>query len=327
MRVFLAGATGVIGRQLVPLLIAEGHHVTGMTRSPQKVDALGAAGAEPVIVDALDAQAVESAVREARPDAVIHQLTAIPPRLDPRRIERDFALTDRLRTEGTRHLVAAARASGATRILAQSIAFAYAPGPPGTVHSEDDPLSTNPPKQFRRSAAALADLERTVLDADGLVLRYGYFYGPGSAVSRTGSVGADVLRRRLPIIGKGEGVWSFIHVGDAARATASALTHGHSGAYNVVDDEPASVAEWLPALAEALGARRPYRVPAFVALPIAGRYGVATMTRAQGASNERAKAELGFTPNHPSWREGFRSGLDGDTTVGAGRGAVRTSES
>ncbi len=309
MRVFLAGATGVIGRPLVAELIAAGHHVTGMTRSPEKADALRAAGAEPVVADALDAAAVMSAVGEARPDAVIHQLTAIPARLDPRKIERDFALTDRLRTEGTTHLVAAAQASGVQRILAQSVAFAYEPGPTGTVHGEDDPLIIVPPGNFRRSAAALAELERTVLGAGGLVLRYGYFYGPHSAVSRTGAMCAEVARRRLPIIGKGQGVWSFIHVEDAAAATVDALSRGDSGAYNIVDDEPAAVAEWLPALAEALGARRPYRVPALLARLIAGEYGVAIMTRGQGASNRRAKAELAWTPKHPSWREGFANAL------------------
>jgi len=309
MRVFLAGATGVIGRPLVRMLIAEDHQVTGMTRSPQKVDALRAAGAEPVVADALDAEAVMRAVSEAQPDAVIHQLTAIPQRLDPRKIERDFALTDRLRTKGTRHLVAAAQAAGVPRLIAQSIAFAYAPGPVGTVHRETDPLNMNPPQQFRRTAGALAELERTVLGAGGLVLRYGYFYGPYGGISRTGAMARDVMRRRLPIVGKGQGVWSFIHIEDAARATVAALTRGRSGAYNVVDDEPAAVSEWLPALADSLGARRPHRVPTFIARPMAGSYGVATMTRAQGASNELAKRDLGGTPEHPSWREGFRNGL------------------
>ncbi len=262
-----------------------------------------------MVADALDSDAVMSAVREARPDAVIHQLTAIPARLDPRRIERDFALTNRLRTEGTKNLVAAAQRAGAARIIAQSVAFAYAPGPAGTVHGEDDPLNMSPPTQFKGSAEALAALERTVLGAAGLVLRYGYFYGPHTAISRTGSMGADVLRRRLPIIGKGQGVWSFVHVEDGARATVSALTHGDCGAYNIVDDEPAAVSEWLPALAEALGAKRPYRVPAFAAQLLAGDYAVATMTRGQGASNERAKTELGWTPWHPSWRAGFRNAL------------------
>jgi nucleoside-diphosphate-sugar epimerase len=311
MRVFVAGATGAIGRPLLALLVADGHEVTAMTRSAANAQALLAAGAEPVLADALDAGAVTRAVEAASPRALIHQLTAIPPRLDPRKIERDFALTDRLRTEGTRNLVNAARSVGAERVLAQSVAFAYAPGPPGCVHVESDPLNAtaNPPKQFRRSAAAIAELESKVLDAGGLVLRYGYFYGPGSAISRSGAFGEDVSRRRLPVIGGGGGVWSLIHVEDAAQATVAALTNGASGAYNVVDDEPAPVREWLPALAAALGAPRPRRVPSLLARPLAGSYGIATMTTAQGACNELAKDALGWRPRYSSWREGFRSAL------------------
>jgi nucleoside-diphosphate-sugar epimerase len=309
VRVFVAGATGAIGAPLLRTLIAEGHDVTGMTRSPAKAQALRTAGAKPAVADALDADAVMGAVTDARPDAVVHELTSIPPSLDPRKIVRDFELTDRLRTEGTRNLVAAAQAAGASRVVAQSIAFAYAPGPPGTVHDEADPPIADPPKQFRRSAAAIAELERSVLGADGLVLRYGYFYGPGTSISRTGSLGQEVAKRRLPIIGGGHGEWSFIHVDDAARATASALTNGASGAYNVVDSEPAPVREWIPALAEALGAKPPLRVPAWLARPLAGEYGLTTMMQAQGASNARAKAELGWTPRHASWREGFRDAL------------------
>jgi len=309
MRVFVAGATGVIGRRLVPLLIADGHQVTGMIRSPQRIDALRATGAEPAIADALDARAVRSAVSDARPDAVIHELTSLPQRIDPRKMERDFAINDRLRSEGTRHLVAAAQAVGATRIIAQSIAFAYAPGPPGTVHGERDPSFLQAPRPFRRSVEALRDLDSAVLGAGGLVLRYGYFYGPGSAISLGGSIVQDIARRRLPIVGGGGGVWSFIHVDDAARATVAALTRGGSGAYNIVDDEPARVSDWLPALAAAIGAPQPLRVPAFIARLAAGSYGVATMTEAQGASNELARRELGFSPEHPIWREGFRTAL------------------
>jgi len=310
MRVFLAGGTGVIGRRLVPMLLAAGHHVTAMTRTPAKGDALRASGAEAVVADALDAEALRAAVADARPDAVIHQLTSLPQRIDPRRIEHDFALNDRLRTEGTHNLVQAAQAAGAGRILAQSIAFTYAPGPAGTVHDEQDPLLLDAPGPYQRSAKAIVELERTVLGADGVVLRYGYFYGPGSAISRRGSMGQDVSRRRLPIVGRGAGVWSFVHVDDAARATVLALTHGGAGPYNVVDDEPAAVSEWLPALARALGAPRPLRVPALIARLAAGSYGVGVMTRAQGASNALAKRELGWTPAHPSWRQGFRDALD-----------------
>jgi 2-alkyl-3-oxoalkanoate reductase len=309
VRIFLAGATGAIGAPLLRLLVAEGHEVTGMTRSPERAEAVRATGANAAVADALDADAVTSAVVAARPEAVVHQLTAIPARLDPRKIARDFALTDRLRTQGTHNLVAAAQQAGVSRILAQSIAFAYAPGPPGTVHVEGDPPIADPPAQFKRSAAAIAELERTVLGAGGLVLRYGYFYGPGTSISPDGSVGQEVARRRLPIVGGGRGVWSFIHVDDAAHATAAALAHGSSGVYNVVDDEPAAVAEWIPALADALGAKPPRRAPAWLARPLAGEYGLMTMTRAQGASNALAKRELGWTPRHAGWREGFQTAL------------------
>jgi nucleoside-diphosphate-sugar epimerase len=307
--VFLAGASGVIGQRLVPLLVAEGHQVTGMTRSPGKLDALRALGAEPVLVDALDARSVTSAVGHARPDAVIHQLTALPQRIDPRKMERDFALNDRLRSEGTEILVQAAQAAGARRIVAQSIAFAYAPGPAGTVHREDDPLNLDARGPFRRSVLALRDLESSVTGAGGVVMRYGYFYGPGSAFSRGGSMAEDLARRRMPIVGRGTGVWSFIHVDDAARATVAALELGAPGSYNVVDDEPAPVAQWLPALAGALGAPRPMRVPAWIARMLAGAYGVEVMTGLQGASNERARRELAWAPEHPSWRQGFRDAL------------------
>lgn len=309
MRVFLAGATGAIGRRLVPLLRAAGHEVTGMTRSPEKVDALRASGCDAVVADALDEEAVTTAVAEARPDAVIHQLTALPQRIDPRTIQRDFVLNDRLRSEATGMLVRAAEAAGASRIVAQSIAFAYAPGAPGTVHDEDDPLYLDSPEPFRRSVLAVAELERAVTEAGGVVLRYGYFYGPGSALSREGSVAKDLARRRMPVVGSGAGVWSLVHVDDAARATLAALEHSGPGIYNVVDDEPAPVAQWLPALAAALGAPRPMRVPAWLARPLAGSYGVQVMTRAQGASNARARRELGWAPEHRSWREGFSAGL------------------
>jgi nucleoside-diphosphate-sugar epimerase len=309
MRVFLAGATGVIGRRLIPQLLGAGHHVTGMCRTPEKLDALRAEGAEGVVADALDRAAVAEAVAAARPDAVIHQLTAIPARIDPRRMERDFALNDRLRSEATRHLVRAAQAAGTPRIIAQSIAFAYAPGPAGTLHRESDPLFLEAPEPFRRSARAVQDLEDAVLGADGLVLRYGYFYGPGSAISSGGSMAGELARRRLPIVGRGAGVWSFVHVDDSARATVLALSRGASGAYNIVDDEPARVGDWVPALAEALGAPKPFHVPVPIARLVAGSYGVSVMTQAQGARNELARKELGWEPEIASWRDGFRHAL------------------
>jgi nucleoside-diphosphate-sugar epimerase len=307
VKIFLAGAGGVIGRQLVPVLLEAGHEVTGTTRSE-----LRAAGARAVVCDALDRDAMRAAVLAASPQAVIHQLTALPAAIDPRTIERDFVLNDRLRTEGTEILVDAAQQAGATRILAQSIAFSYRPGPSGTLREEDDPLLTaaEADKSYRRSAGALRTLEQTVLAAGGIVLRYGYFYGPGSALAGDGSMGEGLRARKLPVVGGGGGVWSFIHVRDAAVATLAALDSGTPGtAYNIVDDDPALVREWMPALAEALCAKPPRRVPAWLARPLAGSYGVRIMTRAQGASNARAKQELGWQPEHPSWREGFRTAL------------------
>lgn len=311
MRVFLAGATGAIGRRLMPLLLADGHDVTGMTRSPDRVEQLRAIGAEAVVADAFDADGLRDAIVQARPDAVIHQLTSIPQRIDPRKAERDFVTNDRLRTEGTSNLVGAAQAAGASRIIAQSVAFFYAPGPPGTVHVESDPLLSEAQavKPARRSAMALVALERTVLDAGGTVLRYGYFYGPGSAIAGAGAMGREAARGRLPIVGSGTGVWSFIHVDDAAAATVAALDAGKAGAFNVVDDEPARVSEWVPALASAVGGRKPIRVPALLARPLAGSYGIALMTKAQGASNALAKRELDWSPRHASWREGFQTAL------------------
>lgn len=312
MRVFLAGATGAIGTQLVPMLLGEGHEVIGTTRSPQRAAQIEAAGAQSAVMDALDAGAVEKAVAQAAPDAVIHELTSLPQRIDPRTIERDFVTNDRLRTEGTRNLLAAAQAADVKRIITQSIAFSYAPGPAGTVHVESDPLVRGQDtfKSFARSADALRELERMTLEAGGLVLRYGYFYGPGTAVCGAGSTGEMVRKGRLPLVGGGTGVWSFVHIRDAAAATVAALTRGGSGAYNVVDDEPAPVSQWIPALAQAVGGPRPRRAPAWLARPVAGAYGVHVMTRAQGASNALARRELGWTPSYPSWREGFESGLD-----------------
>lgn len=311
MKVFVAGATGVIGRRLLPLLIAAGHEVTGMTRTPSKVEQLRAAGVQPVVADALDRQAVERALRAAEPEAVVHELTALPRRFDPKRITQDLELNDRVRSEGTRLLVDAAQAVGARRIVAQSIAFAYAPGPAGTLRREQDPiLGEQAPKTFRRTALALGDLERAVLGADGIVLRYGYFYGPDSTISSNGSIVDDIVKRRLPIVGKGTGIWSFVHVDDAARATVRALEHDGPAVYNIVDDEPAKVCEWIPLLAGAVSAPQPFKLPVALARIIAGSYGVGTMTRSQGASNALAKRELDWQPEHTSWRQGFHTALD-----------------
>jgi nucleoside-diphosphate-sugar epimerase len=317
MRVFLAGATGVLGRRLVPLLLGAGHQVTGMTRTPARAETLRAAGADPVVCDALDAAAVEHAVGAAQPEVVVHQLTALPTRINPRRMGRDLALNDRLREEGTRHLVAAARAAGARRMVAQSIAFAYAPNPdgsptPSVLHDEQDPLFLDAPEPWRRSVRAVDILEHTVTGAPelaGVVLRYGYFYGPGTSYAGDGAVTEQVRRRQFPLGGGGRAVWSFVHVDDAARATLMALEGEATGTFNVVDDDPAPMAEWLPALAAALQARPPRRVPLVLVRLIAGQHAAFLMTRAEGASNERARRDLGWSPQIPSWREGFRTAL------------------
>lgn len=308
VRVFLAGATGAIGRRLVPVLVAQGHHVTGMTRSAAKAGSLREAGAEPVVCDALDAAAVKDAVLQAQPEAIVHELTAIPQQLRPRKIERDFATTNRLRREGTRNLLAAARATGTERFVAQSVAFVYEPDGSGRPHDEDDPLYRQVPRSFQSTFEALRDLEAQVRSASGTVLRYGYFYGPGTALSSDGPFAQQARRRQLPVVGRGTGVWSFIHIDDAARATVAALG-GPPGVYNVVDDDPAPVHEWVPAFCAAVGAPRPLRIPSMLARLAAGGYGVLTMTRAEGASNERAKRALGWSPEHHSWREGFRDAL------------------
>ena len=308
MRVFVAGATGAIGKQLVPRLVAAGHEVHGMTRSESKQAMLHELGAVPVVADALDPDQVAEAVAQARPDVIVHQLTAIPARLDLRHVNRDFALTNRLRTEGTDYLLAAGRAVGVRRFVAQSNgAFPYA-RTGGPVKSEEDPLDATPPREMRESWAAIRHLEEAVVGADwteGIVLRYGGFYGPGTSLAPGAEQVELVRRRKFPLVGDGGGVWSFIHIADAAEATVAAVEHGTRGVYNVVDDDPAPVAEWLPALATELGAKRPMRVPRFVGRLFAGEYGVVMMTEIRGASNAKAKRELRWRPAHPSWRQGF----------------------
>jgi nucleoside-diphosphate-sugar epimerase len=312
MDVFVAGAAGALGRRLVPLLVAGGHRVTAMTRSPGKAAGLRAAGAEPVVADALDREAVLAAVGGARPEVVVHQLTALAGMTDFRRVDEGFAATNRLRTEGTDHLIEAARAAGARRLVAQSFAgwpFARVGGP---VKTEDDPLDPDPPAALRRTLDAIRHLEAAVLGAEGLegvVLRYGGFYGPGTSVGAGGFMIEDLRRRRFPVIGAGTGVWSFVHIDDAATATAAAVERGAPGIYQIVDDDPAPVSEWLPALAEAVGARPPRRLPVWVARLAAGEHVVVLMTEARGAANAKARRELGWRPAYPSWRQGFRTGL------------------
>jgi nucleoside-diphosphate-sugar epimerase len=308
MRVFVAGATGAIGKQLVPRLVAAGHEVHGMTRSESKQAMLDKLGAVPVVADALDPDQVAESVGRARPDVIVHQLTAIPARLDLPHADRDFALTNRLRTEGTDYLLSAGQAVGVRRFVAQSNgAFPYA-RTGGPVKSEEDPLDPTPPREMRESWAAIRHLEEAVLGADwteGIVLRYGGFYGPGTSLAPGAEQVELVRRRKFPLVGDGGGVWSFIHIADAAEATVAAVEHGSRGVYNVVDDDPAPVAEWLPALAAELGAKKPMRAPRFIGRLFAGEYGVVIMTEIRGASNAKAKRELAWRPAHPSWRDGF----------------------
>lgn len=314
MRVFVAGATGVIGRRLVPLLIANGHHVVGMTRSSERAKSLREAGGKTVVADALDHSAVMEAVRRAEPEVVVHELTALSSFGNLRRFEREFEVTDRLRTEGTDNLLAAARAAGARRFVAQSFtSWPYA-REGGAVKSEEDPLDPNPPSALRHSLEAIRYLEATVLGAEdmqGIVLRYGGFYGPGTSLGEGGAYLDAVRHRRFPIVGSGSGVWSFIHIDDAASATLAAIEHGRRGIYNIVDNEPAPVSEWLSDLAAAVGARPPRHVPIWLGRLAIGEHGVMMMTEIRGASNAKAKRELGWQPTYSSWRVGFRSGLRG----------------
>jgi nucleoside-diphosphate-sugar epimerase len=313
MKIFVAGATGAVGRPLVAQLVKRGHEVVGTTRSESKQGLLRDLGARPVVADALDPEAVARAVAEAEPDVIVHQLTAIGP-FNPRHMERDFAATNRLRTEGTDHLLAAGRAVGVKRFVAQSFAPWVYSRTDGAVKSEDDPLDATPPAQVRTTLEAIKYLERAVTEADwteGIALRYGGFYGPGTSLSLNpvGDWVEQIRARKMPLAGKGTGTWSFIHIEDAAAATVEAIEHGKRGIYNVVDDEPAAISEWLPALAKAIGAKPPRHVPLWVARLAGGEATAVMMSDLRGSSNKKAKRELGWQPRYPSWREGFARGL------------------
>ena len=310
MKVFVAGATGALGRVLVPQLVAGGHEVVGLTRTPSKQDLLRDLGARPAVADALDPDAVARAVAEAEPEVIVHQLTALSRSIDMRHLERDFAETNRLRTEGTDHLLAAGRAVGVRRFVAQSFAGWPSARTGGPVKTEADPLDPTPPAGLRTMLAALRHLEDAVTGAgwtEGVVLRYGGFYGPGTSfgVKPEGEHVALIRKRKFPVVGNGAGMWSFIHIEDAAAATVAAVEHGKRGIYNVVDDEPAPVSVWLPAAAETLGAKPPRRVPRWLGRIAAGEAATVMMTEVRGASNEKAKRELGWRPRYSSWREGF----------------------
>jgi len=319
MKVFVAGATGAIGRALVPQLVARGHEVVGMTRSASKQDGLRALGARPVVADALDPDAVARVVGEAEPEVIVHQLTALSGPMsmrDARHPDRAPAaiMTNRLRTEATDHLLAAGRAVEARRFVAQSIAAFRFAGTGGPVQTEADPLDANPPAAMRPGLEAILYLERAVTTiewGEGLALRYGGFYGPGTGISLAPDavMAGPVRKRRFPIVGDGGGVWSHVHIEDAAAATAIAVERGQPGVYNVVDDEPAPVREWLPVLASVLDAKPPRRIPRWLGRLAAGEMATLMMTEARGASNEKAKRELGWQPRYASWRQGFAQGL------------------
>lgn len=314
MRILLAGATGAIGHSLTPALVAAGHTVFGTTRTEGHAPAVSAMGATPVVMDGLDRSSVLAAVEEAQPEVVIHQLTALKGGLNPKHFDRDFAMTNRLRTEGTDHLVEASRRHGVRRFIAQSYTGWPNPrtGPP--VPDETAGYDPHIGKEARESLAAIRHVEEAVLDATDLeakALRYGGFYGPGTGIARgeEGEMLELIRGRRLPVVGAGTGVWSFVHAVDAASATVAAVDRGAPGLYNVVDDEPGQVAEWLPFLAEQLGAKPPRHIPAWLARPLLGEHGLNLMTSVRGSSNAKAKRELGWTLQYPSWRQGFATGL------------------
>jgi 2-alkyl-3-oxoalkanoate reductase len=319
MKVFVAGASGALGAQLVPELVAAGHRVVAMTKTASKRDGLRALGARPVVADALDPDAVAGVVGEAEPEVIVHQLTALSGPMkakDMRHPDRSLAvtMTNRLRTEAADHLLAAGRVVGARRFVAQSFGGWRWARTGGSVQTEADPLDPDSPAALRAGLSAILHLERAVTTiewGEGLVLRYGGFYGPGTGISSApdAQMTAPIRKRLFPLVGDGGGVWSFVHIEDAAAATAAAVDHGRPGIYNVVDDEPAPVREWLPALASALGAKPPRRIPRWLARLAAGEAVAIMMTDVRGASNAKAKRELDWQLRYPSWRLGFTKGL------------------
>jgi nucleoside-diphosphate-sugar epimerase len=308
MKVLVAGAGGAIGQLLVPRLVGAGHEVVATARSPRSMEKLRLLGAEPVVADGLDEKALVETVARAEPEVVVHEMTALAGSSDLRHFDRWFAVTNELRTKGTDHLIRASRLGGARRLIAQSFTGWPNARRGGPVKTEEAPLDSDPPAAMRQSIEAIRHLERAVTNAEGLegiVLRYGSLYGPGTAMS---SEYVDVIRKRkMPLIGGGGGVWSFVHVDDAATVTVAAVEGGAPGVYNVVDDDPAPVSDWLPYLAEVSGAKPPCRIPAWLGRLAAGEVAVSMMTRIRGSSNAKAKRELGWEPRYPSWRDGFRA--------------------
>jgi 2-alkyl-3-oxoalkanoate reductase len=309
MRVFVTGATGALGQHLVPALVAAGHEVTATTRTQGKTGQLRAAGAVPVVVDGLDRAGVIAAVRAAEPEVIVHQMTALAAMRSLRNPDRLFAATNELRTEGTDNLLAAAAEAGTRRVVAQGYTGWPNERSGGPVKTEDDPLDSRVPRSAVQTLKAIKYVEQTVPQAvpEGIALRYGSFYGPGAS-----QVLLDTLRKRqLPIVGGGAGVWSFIEITDAAAATVAAVERGAPGVYNIVDSDPAPVADWLPYLAKVAGAKPPLRVPVWVGRLLAGDFVVTQMTTARGSSNDKARKYLGWEPRYASWREGFRAWVNG----------------
>lgn len=318
MKVFIAGATGAIGKQLIPQLLARGHEVTGTTRSAEKARRLRALGAQAAIVDSLDQSGILRAVLAARPEVIIHEETALASFSNPKHFDAAFATTNQLRTTGLGHLLDAAHAAGTRRVIAQSFTGWPNERAGGAVKTEDDPLDEHPPAEMTQTLAAIRSLEQTVCsstDFEGIALRYGSLYGPGTSLGPGGEYPAQIRKRAFPLIGDGGGIWSFIHVADAAAATVAAVERGAPGVYNIVDDEPAPVAEWLPYLADVLGAKPPRHLPVWIARFAVGDAGISLMTQIRGSSNARAKAELGWQPAHPRWRDGFRETFAGEPVV------------
>ncbi|MEO8907089.1 MAG: NAD(P)-dependent oxidoreductase [Microbacteriaceae bacterium] len=309
MKVFIAGATGAVGSRLVPLFATAGHEVTGTSRSIQGASEITATGGHGVVMDGRDLDSIRRVVLDAQPDIIVHELTALAGGINLKKIDASFAVTNELRTRATDALLAAGQQAGTSRFIVQSFTGWTNEHAGSRVKSELDPLDPNPAAASRQTLAAIAHAETMTLAAGGLVLRYGPLYGPGQALGTGGEMLELVAKGRMPIVGGGAGIWSFCHIDDAASATVAAATHGTTGLYNIVDDDPASVAEWLPEFARAAGGRKPMRVPSWAARPLIGEFGVRWMTTARGSSNAKAKAALGWTPRFPSWRDGFRTGL------------------
>jgi nucleoside-diphosphate-sugar epimerase len=313
MKIFLAGASGAVGQTLIPLLLQQQHEVFGAFRNPSNTGLVQSLGATPVLLDALDPQAVNNHISQIKPQVVIHQLTAIRARIDLRNFDREFVLTNRLRTEGTRNLLTAAVNAGTEKFIAQGFAgWSYA-RTGAALKTEEDPLDPTPPPRMKPTLDALQTLESTVIGEPrltGIVLRYGWFYGPHSSIASDGATIEDLRKRKVPLVGKGTGIWSFLHLHDAATATVAALAKAKPGIYNIVDDDPAPVSEWLPYLAQCAGAKPPIRVPNWLARLLIGEQAITLMNEIRGVSNAKAKRELNWTPKWDSWRQGFRDALN-----------------